>query len=416
MPEENRVFDVAKPGHSSPEATSKPVIVGHQPTTSDPMVRDVPDEGPTKIMVHEDNHLNASEEHTDAGAPAIMDPKDEPTSSPFAGASDQSLVQMSDESKSDWPGPSSDPEPNHEMSDPKDEPSADGEHPTEGDAPASDTHGDNDSMPPLGHVEELHFTPARRGFSAKLAILVVLVLLIGAYLLIDSGKLGSGINLPFHVFKQKSNPPAVQTPAASPSQPKANTVTVPSGFTEYKLAGTTITFAAPTAWGQPTSNTDQGFSSRSATAKSDGTYAYLVDFATNKDVEVAVTSSKYLPTSRTALYYDFLQWCTGTNDSKYYLQTLHYTTSTDKVDTPATVVCDFGPIVAQKLDASTLYMSQVKGSDGKTVIGDLYIKNLNSSDLTVLRVKDATAKNTDDIKKLLGTVKSPTGTAVAATQ
>jgi hypothetical protein len=60
MPDETRVFDVTRPSHVSPPATSKPVIVGHQPGTSDPMVREesspfgtekpsVPE--PTKIRV-----------------------------------------------------------------------------------------------------------------------------------------------------------------------------------------------------------------------------------------------------------------------------------------------------------------------------------------------------------------------------
>ena len=63
MPEENRVFDVAKPGHSSPSATSKPVIVGHQPTMSDPMVNedhgpanDFSETAPTKINIKDENH------------------------------------------------------------------------------------------------------------------------------------------------------------------------------------------------------------------------------------------------------------------------------------------------------------------------------------------------------------------------
>src|SRR5579862_64205 len=49
MPDEDRVFDVTKPNRVNPSATSKPVIVGHQPTMSDPMVRG--DTQPTRIQV-----------------------------------------------------------------------------------------------------------------------------------------------------------------------------------------------------------------------------------------------------------------------------------------------------------------------------------------------------------------------------
>jgi hypothetical protein len=108
MPDENRVFDVAKPGHSSPEATSKPVIVGHQPTMSDPMVKDEADSEPTKIMVHDQNPLTpTSVETADNGAPAIMDPKDEPADipNPFSSGGDQPMVTMPEEPKSDWPAP-----------------------------------------------------------------------------------------------------------------------------------------------------------------------------------------------------------------------------------------------------------------------------------------------------------------------
>src|SRR5436189_56339 len=54
MPEENRVFDVAKPGYGQAQATSKPVIVGHQPEISDPMVRDN-NPTSTKISVRDDS-------------------------------------------------------------------------------------------------------------------------------------------------------------------------------------------------------------------------------------------------------------------------------------------------------------------------------------------------------------------------
>ena len=417
MPEENRVFDVAKPGHSSPEATSKPVIVGHQPSFSDPMVKDGPaSDEPTKIMVHDDEHKPFAADSVNGGAPAIMDPGDEPdTHGAMDSPADHSLISMPEDPKPDWQTqpaePAAEPPSGNHKTAANDELTTGGDHPADDERPA-DTPAESSPLAPIGHVEGLHVSPPRRRFSAKWALLIILLLILGAYLLIDSGAVGSSINLPFHIFKQKSAAPAAQAPAASSQKPaNANTAALPNGFTDYKLAGTSITFAAPTAWGVPTSTTDPGYSSRSAGAKSDGTYAYLVDFATNKDVEVAVTSSKYLPAARGALYYDFLQWCTGTSDGKIYQSILHFSTA-NKVDTPTTTSCDQGPLAdATKLDSTTIVQLKTKDSSG-AVLGDLYTKNLTSSDLQVLRVKDKAMTNGSDIKSLLSTVKSPNGTAV----
>ena len=396
MPDENRVFDVARPGRSTPQATSRPVIVGHQPAVNDPMVRDEAgadgshlESAPTRITVQD---TAVDQPQSEPAAPAIIEPTApgivEPAGDAWGGA-------FSETAPSDEP-PS--PEFNTAPEIPTETPSDE--------VPASEPS--KPAMPPgqLSHVQGLALAPPPRKKRLAKASLIILVLLAGAYLVIDSGLVGSGINLPFHVFKQKPAAPSASTQAPAQSQLAANTPTLPVGFTEYKLAGTSITFAAPTAWGQPNSTPDPGYTSRSASAKSDGSYAYLVDFDTNKDVEIAVTSSKYLPAARGTLYYDFLQWCTGTNDSKIYKSLLHFTTA-NKVDTPSTVTCDQGPLDdATKLDSSTIVQTKTKDPTG-AVLGDLYTKNLNNSDLPVFRVADKAMSNGTDIKQLLMTVKAP---------
>jgi hypothetical protein len=257
-------------------------------------------------------------------------------------------------------------------------------------------------------VEALHFQPDHRRGRGKWLVLAVLILLIAGYLAIDSGLIASGIKLPFHVFNQKT-----EAPAAASTPPAAQKITppvsnLPSGFTKYNLSGTDISFAAPTAWGQPTSATENGYTTRSAATTANGVYAYLVTFAANKDVQIAVTSSKYLPPARDATYYDFLQWCVGTNDSKIYKSVLNFTTA-NKVDTPSTISCDQGPLAdATKLDGSTIVQLKTKDASG-AVIGDLYTKNLTETALPVFRVKDAAMTNGDDIKTMLSTIKSPSG-------
>jgi hypothetical protein len=387
MPEETRVFDVSKPGRASPSATSKPVIVGHHPMNNDPMVRTEDSFSPIPITVHdgaaEDSRLSQPG-HFAAPAPSESD------SGIFTAP------QEPEHPAEEFQSPQAD---SHSV------------FPSEHPAPAPL------DVPPdaPARVEELHMASAKKRRKPLMwTLLTLLVLLAGAYLFIDSNVVDTGINLPFHVFKQKTKTP-IAAPTTNPSQLAAPTV--PAGFTEYKLSGTSITFAAPTAWGAPSSTADSGYSVRGGTNKPDGTYAYLVDFTTNKDVEIAVTSSKYLPPARGAAYYDFLQWCTGTNDSKFYRSVLHFSTAADKTDTPTTITCDNGPLSdATKLNATTIVQLNMKSADGKTAIGDLYTKNLASNDLTVFRIKDAKSASGDDIKKLILTIKSPSGNAAVTAQ
>ena len=392
MPDETRVFDISRPGHSSPNPTSKPIIVGHHPTMADPMVNKEMPDSPQHIPVNDtsvqpapaDNEPLRGGEDTSlfaasANTGSTLSHSDEPTLTPSPEASDDSSSVF----------PTNEPEtPSPEV--------------------PAEAMPDSEPMPPVeqpAHVEGLHVeTPKRRGPFMKI-LLLLLVLLVAGYLLIDSGVIKTGINLPLHIFKQKK-PAATATSDNTAAKQQAAVTSVPAGFTEYKIAGTSVTFAAPAAWGTPTSATDPGYSTRGGAVKSDGTYAYLVDFATNKDVEIAVTSAKYLPTKRPTLYYDFLQWCVGTNDGKFYETAMHFTTSTDKLDTPSTTSCDQGPVAALKVDDSTIVQAKAASTDGK-VIGDIYTKNLQNTNLPVFRVKDATSVNGADIKQLLTTVKVP---------
>jgi hypothetical protein len=422
MPDENRVFDVTKPKHISPTATSKPVIVGHHPIMSDPMVKDSNSEtsSPTKIPVSdsggsENSYLvgtsadnsPAPEEHFEHIKPNILPPEHsmgEPTE-PEEHAAFKITPPPDEDQHSETPADIPQDTPGDNLpAEPINEPAP----------PAGETHApstDAFDLPPpdqptepSSQIQGLHFQEHKKsGKGFKIGILVIVLALIGAYLAIDAGAVGSGIALPFHVFKQKAK--VTKTPTQT--QTNANqttTVSVPAGFKEYKIGGTALTFAAPVAWGDPTSTTDPGYSKRGGNNQSDGTYAYLVNFANNKDIQVAVTSDKYLPPARDTTYYDFLQWCTGTNDGNIYLSVLHYNT-TNKIDVPATVACDQGPAVnASKLNPTTILQTKVPGA-GNTVIGDVYTKNIKDPLLAVFRVRDGAMTNGDNIKQLLNTVK-----------
>jgi|SRR5579862_264275 len=379
MADEPRVFDVSKPNRISPSATSKPVIVGHHPIMNDPMVRTASqfsaqdNPAPTHIPVSENS--DPVNDPAYSGPPAVYGNE--------ADSPDQAPPDETGHSQSVGDGPFTAAEPSA--------------------APQSEFTPPLSVEAPEPHIEGLHFTPAKHKRPwLKFTILILLVLLVGAYLAIDSGLIKTSFKLPFHIFKQKSQ--TASTPPAPASNPAASTPAIPAGFSDYKLSGTNLTFAAPTAWGDPTSTTDPGYSARGGTNQSDGVYAYLVNFATNKDIQIAVTSSKYLPAVRTPLYYDYLQWCLGTNDNKIYESVLNFSTS-NKIDTPTTITCNQGPVAgASQLDSQTILQAKAQDSSGK-VIGDIYTKNLTDPSLVVFRVKDAAMTNGTNIKELLTTIK-----------
>ena len=405
MPDETRVFDVTRPSHVNPPATSKPVIVGHQPENTDPMVREESSPfGTEKPNMPEPTKIQVTDELSNSHAPIIEPPHSEPSvptnpdnhSEADAASESPAIFSAPDDDKTDAP-PSTETAPS-EVSSETNAPSPDATLP-EPAGPLSES-----DMPSNSHIEGLQFTqpPTHRSWF-KIILVLLLALIIGAYLAVDAGLVNAGIDLPFHIFKQETTPPPKQVTVTK--ETVTATTSIPTGFKRYTLEGTGIKLAAPTAWGEPTSKTELGYSKRGGTNTPDGTYAYLISFADNKDIQIAVTSSKYLPPARDALYYDFLQWCTGTNDNKYYQATLKFTTK-DKIDTPATVSCDRGPMESVvKLDKTTLLQANMKDTAGKA-LGDIYTKNLDDPEFMVLRVKDTTMDHSDDIKKILLTVQT----------
>lgn len=412
MPEENRVFDVTKPKHVNPTPTSRPVIVGHHPMISDPMVKDKEPEDsiqkgyniePTKIEVNEDSAVD-NDNHKDfitaqKDDSSIMEPADD--------NQPEGHKMSKEEHDADAPGimSDSDAKPDYDV--------FSGTASQAFDTHAERTSDENMPAPAVHHhhpseIQGLHLSQSKPKRRWPMIAGLAAVALIAVYLAIDAGLIGGADRLPFHIFKQDEAKTAAVPPAVN--QPVKQTgPAVPAGFKAYKISGTDLTFAAPLAWGDPTSITEAGYSKRGGTNQADGTYAYVVNFATNKDIQIAVTSSKYLPPTRGAQYYDFLQWCIGTNDGKFYQSLLRFSTA-NKIDTPSTVTCDQGPLGgATKLNDQTLLWAKATDAQNK-IIGDIYIHNLKDASLAVFRVKDAVMTNGDNIKQLLSTVQS-TGAA-----
>jgi len=383
---DNRVFDISKPHHSRPDSTGKPVIVGHHPQMTDPMVRE-----------HAPDHPLSHQPAGSSMEPLLPIGHMPPThTAPPIPPVDNFMEQP--QTVAPPPPPAGGPEvpPQPTPHNPLTQPGGPTHPPV---ATHAEWHPDK-SLPIPAHPAH---SAVSRGRSKKLpaVVLAVAIVLMGAYALVDAGVVGGNINLPFHIFNQDE---AVDTTTLPPVR-TADSTSLPAGFTAYKLADNDLSFAYPTNWGAPSVNGEQGYTKRGGTNQANGVYAYVLSFATNKDVQVVLTSAQHLPPARALAFYDFQQWCTGTADAKFYKEILRFS-STDGVDTPTTVTCDQGPLAdAQKLNDTTIIQAKTTNPDG-SLLGDLYTMNMTDNDWPALRVKDATSTNGEEIKKLLVTVKN----------
>lgn len=394
MPEDkHKPFDMTHPNQVTPHSAGRPVIVGHHPVMSDPMLRPMHHTPPQPQP-----SLPPQPAPTDpySPQPPLADPQPQPQPHPYI------------------PQPTAvPPQPVQPAAQPF-EPI--GALPTQPAAQVPPPAAGQPPMPPgspaphMAHHELPIANHKSKGFGIKKVLLFIvlplLALFVLFYLLIDAGVINSNVNLPFHIFKKQQNQVASNGSNTASTTPPPASSSVPAGFSAYKDSNLPFTFNYPTLWGTPTVTTEQGYSKRGGTNKADGTYAYLVNFATNKDVQIAVTSAKYLPPTRpAALYYDFLGWCTGQNSSEYFKSILTFT-SASGVDTPSSVTCDQGPLTdVTKIDTSTIVQINTKAADGSN-LGSIYTKNLDSTDIPVVRIKDATGKNGDSIKIILNTNQS----------
>ncbi|OVE78503.1 hypothetical protein BVY00_02615 [bacterium G20] len=402
------VFDINKPRTYGATPGSRPVISGHQPMMPDPMVTtpEPSSSNESKINVNvydkpttphgEEGRIDASGLTSSLFGPPKTTNVEKPSG--LSGGEPQPSTFFRPDDKSDSTSQRPPLKPVSDLS---------GINPVVGTSKASndDQALANPSPSVYGNSTNSPITgpepPRHRKSRAKFwlsTLFVLLLILAGVYAAIDKGLILSSVNLPFHIFKKAELTAAPA--AANPAQP-----VIPPGFSATKLVEANAAFAYPTAWGAPTATTDPGFSKRVASAKSDVSYAFLINFPTNKDVQVAITSAKYLPPARAAQYYDFLGWCLGSADGNYYVSVLRYSTK-DGTDSPSTVTCDQGPLNnVAKLNNDTIVQTNIKNGDG-SLLGDIYTKNLSDKTYVVARVKDATMKNGDLIKTMLDTIKS----------
>ena len=211
-----QIFDVSKPNRVPPSPTSRPIIVGHQPMMNDPMVtpeEHAPDTAlPATPMEHKMIPVStpgeSSQEMPQPQAlppvppPAAMPPAvtgeapsaevpavapEHPESVKASGSTDQAAVPVTPPGDLDLE--SLDDVIGHE-------------HRPEGGSPHHHEY-------PPAHPHPAP-TPQKTGKKKKntalWALLGLIVIFVGAYLLIDSRTIKTSINLPFHIFKAARGP------------------------------------------------------------------------------------------------------------------------------------------------------------------------------------------------------------------
>jgi hypothetical protein len=260
--DEDRVFDVSKPHKRTPDATSKPVIVGHHPIMNDPMVTmDRPTEPhhtdkpavPIKVAVSIES---------DPATPAQEAYKpDEGTAEEFDKPSIErnavsSPVSVETHKTSELPElakhhPMAVIPPQHDPSE-ADSTASDLPPSSVNTLPASavpvvqttETSALNDLPLPDHHGG--HVVKTSHGLKKAPIILLVLLILLGIYGFVDAE---TSVSLPFYIFRKTSQ---TQPPASAPvsNTPTSTPISTDpyADWKTYTLVNEKATFKYPSAW------------------------------------------------------------------------------------------------------------------------------------------------------------------------
>jgi hypothetical protein len=231
-PSDKKVFDVAKPGKSAPDATARPVIVGHKPMIQDPMVN-ASDTGTETAPVENDEKVtpirsakkivplgDKAPENTSQAKDETPKEADEPGAVDMQEKTEED--QAAEVSKDETAG--SEPEPNADK--PTDEPAPKpseetADSPSTSEAAAVDALASQATRKKEGELTEeekkkieainkliedktyyVKVAQANHKRNATLFILLglILVVIIGGALAIDAGMINPGVTLPFDLI------------------------------------------------------------------------------------------------------------------------------------------------------------------------------------------------------------------------
>lgn len=196
-PEDQQQFhDINRPGHTGPTPTSRPVIVGHRPAMPDPMVNHRPvHHQPQAPVVHTPEPSRGGPSIDGFMPPPTHHHATEPSPQPMP---DNSQVLAGEPLQSPPFVPTSQ-HPHHQST----------THHQATILPEADPlfHGHHDAGE---HSQITHAGLASKRTKMWAPLIVLILLIIAMYLAIDSGLIGNGIKLPFHLFPQAT--PPIYTP------------------------------------------------------------------------------------------------------------------------------------------------------------------------------------------------------------
>ncbi len=234
-----KVFDVTKPGQSSPDASSRPVIVGHKPSVKDPMVAvaataeksDKPQTAPTlapgkRVVVEPITKGPQETEPASSSRSASDDVQSKPVVQPPPTPQNSQAVAEADAAK----------EAERKKEDEK----------AQAERQAAETAQSE-------HVQELiskktyavkvgHVRRKKPSKLLTLSLLALLSLLAAGYLLLDAQILKNSYQLPYEFFKDET-----QTTGAETAQ------TTIARYSDAAMQGG-ITVKYPSTWGTATLN------------------------------------------------------------------------------------------------------------------------------------------------------------------
>jgi hypothetical protein len=281
-----QIMDVAKPGKTTPDATTRPIIVNHGEMIKDPMVNtgsevsgasgehDVPDKAPTPRVAKSIQPLSLSSPESKPRESEDSDTDEKASAEVDADAAKAEDVTIGDKPTSEDEEKPPVPTESSIDSDTKDiEPPGDDSD----DAAVVDAVADRaaqgkkqkeEDKETLARrevvnklvVEKKYFVPikpparTRNGRMLAGIVIALLVLLAGGYAAVDAQLLKPGFDVPFHFLRKNTlsisdaaktatDLPAATAPITGSSQPTIGTI-------NYASKDYGVGFSYPAAWGQ----------------------------------------------------------------------------------------------------------------------------------------------------------------------
>jgi hypothetical protein len=209
-----KVFDVSRPSKTAPDATSKPVIVGHHPMMADPMVRPAvhhtdPDVGMDKAPHHSKvvEVSDTARQHIALSQPPSPEQLAAEAAAEDKGPQTGTLLQPAQPTQtadtSPMPVPPVTPvnsAPAASLVTPTLAPAVNGQPA----APkATVTAAPEPDLSHIQHVPVSHMPATSSGRLKMMALWLIVagfLVAFGLYLAIDAGFIQTNINLPFHIF------------------------------------------------------------------------------------------------------------------------------------------------------------------------------------------------------------------------